>query len=45
MRYGVDRHCADCDAVTIFIPVDGEDWVCTVCDAAVVVPTVHDTAA
>jgi hypothetical protein len=41
MLRGEDRHCRDCDAVTIFLPVaaDGEEaWVCTACDSAVFVP-------
>ena len=38
MLRGEDRPCRDCDAVTIFLPVDGEAWVCTACDGAVLVP-------
>lgn len=42
MLLGQDRHCADCGTVTIFLPVDpvglGDEWVCTACDGAVLVP-------
>lgn len=38
MLHGEDRHCADCGTVTIFLPLEGEDWVCTACDGAVNVP-------
>jgi hypothetical protein len=38
MLRGEDRLCADCGAVTIFLPLGGEDWVCTACDGAVTVP-------
>jgi hypothetical protein len=43
MLRGVDRHCPDCRAVTIFLPVladDGgatDELVCTACDGAVLV--------
>lgn len=46
MLRGVDRHCADCGTVTIFLPLDDpgfEDdgfddaWICTACDGAVVI--------
>jgi hypothetical protein len=36
MLHGETRHCSDCDAATIFLPVDEQGWVCTSCDAAVV---------
>lgn len=41
MLRGVDRHCADCATVTIFLPLEDspgdEAWLCTACDGAVVV--------
>lgn len=46
MLRGVDRHCADCGTVTIFLPLDDtafpdatfeDTWICTACDGAVVV--------
>jgi hypothetical protein len=37
MLHGVDRHCQDCEAVTIFLPVHDDEWVCTACDGAVIV--------
>jgi hypothetical protein len=36
MMWGESRHCGDCDTATIFLPVDEHGWVCTACDAAVV---------
>lgn len=36
MLHGESRHCGDCRSVTIFLPVDEHGWVCTACDAAVV---------
>lgn len=36
MLHGESRHCHDCGTATIFLPVDEQGWVCTVCDAAVV---------
>jgi hypothetical protein len=36
MLRGEDRLCADCGTATIFVPVDEHGWVCTSCDAAVV---------
>jgi hypothetical protein len=44
MLRGETRHCGDCGTATIFVPVDGDGWACTVCDAAVVV-TVQPSAA
>ncbi|HET9498667.1 MAG TPA: hypothetical protein VFO98_00245 [Marmoricola sp.] len=42
MLRGEDRPCADCGTVTVFLPVGDasatEEWVCTACDGAVVVP-------
>ena len=35
MLRGESRHCSDCDAATIFLPVEDHGWVCTACDAAV----------
>lgn len=36
--YGQERHCDDCDAFTIFLPLEDDVWVCTSCDAGIVVP-------
>lgn len=36
MLRGETRHCSDCHAATIFLPVGQFGWVCTSCDAAVV---------
>ncbi|HEX2896375.1 MAG TPA: hypothetical protein VHO29_20395 [Marmoricola sp.] len=36
MLHGESRHCGDCRTVTIFLPVDEHGWICTACDAAVV---------
>ncbi|HET6168295.1 MAG TPA: hypothetical protein VFE07_15800 [Marmoricola sp.] len=36
MLRGESRQCADCGTATIFLPVDEHGWVCTTCDAAVV---------
>jgi hypothetical protein len=36
MLRGETRQCADCATATIFLPVDEHGWVCTTCDAAVV---------
>ena len=36
MLHGESRRCADCATATVFIPVGEHGWVCTVCDAAVV---------
>ena len=36
MLRGEARQCADCGTATIFLPVDEHGWVCTTCDAAVV---------
>jgi hypothetical protein len=33
---GESRHCGDCGTATIFVPVGEFGWVCTACDAAVV---------
>ena len=33
---GESRHCGDCGTATIFLPVGEHGWVCTACDAAVV---------
>jgi hypothetical protein len=42
MLRGQDRHCDDCATVTIFLPVGdvagSDEWVCTACDGAVVIP-------
>jgi hypothetical protein len=40
MLVGEERQCADCRTLTVFVPVDQEDWVCTACDGAVTVPVV-----
>jgi hypothetical protein len=37
MLHGETRHCADCDTSTVFLPVEGQEWVCTACDAAVLI--------
>ena len=36
MLRGEARQCGDCGTTTIFLPVDEHGWVCTSCDAAVV---------
>jgi hypothetical protein len=36
MLHGESRHCGDCRTTTIFLPVGEHGWVCTACDAAVV---------
>jgi hypothetical protein len=36
MLRGETRLCSDCATATIFLPVDEHGWVCTSCDAAVV---------
>ena len=36
MVSGETRRCGDCGTATIFLPVDEHGWVCTACDAAVV---------
>jgi hypothetical protein len=36
MLSGETRHCSDCATATIFLPVDEHGWICTACDAAVV---------
>ena len=36
MLRGETRHCSDCGTSTIFLPVEEHGWVCTACDAAVV---------
>jgi ribosomal protein S27AE len=36
MLHGESRHCGDCGTATIFLPVGEQGWVCTACDAAVV---------
>jgi hypothetical protein len=36
MLRGESRHCSDCDTATIFLPVEDHGWICTSCDAAVV---------
>jgi hypothetical protein len=33
-----DRVCVVCQKVTTFHPVDGDEWVCTACDAALTIP-------
>lgn len=35
---GEERHCPDCGTLTVFWPVDQDDWVCTACDGAMTVP-------
>jgi hypothetical protein len=35
MLRGETRHCGDCDTATVFLPVGEHGWVCTACDAAV----------
>lgn len=32
---GEERHCPDCGTLTVFWPVDDDNWVCTSCDGAV----------
>jgi hypothetical protein len=36
MLRGETRHCSDCGTPTIFLPVEDHGWICTSCDAAVV---------
>jgi hypothetical protein len=36
MLRGETRHCGDCATSTIFVPVGEQGWMCTACDAAVV---------
>jgi hypothetical protein len=36
MLRGESRHCSDCATSTIFLPVEQHGWICTSCDAAVV---------
>jgi hypothetical protein len=36
MLRGETRHCSDCGTATIFLPVEQHGWICTSCDAAVV---------
>ena len=36
MLRGETRHCSDCGTPTIFLPVEDHGWICTACDAAVV---------
>jgi hypothetical protein len=36
MLRGETRHCSDCGTATIFLPVEQQGWICTTCDAAVV---------
>jgi hypothetical protein len=36
MLHGETRHCGECGTSTIFLPVEEHGWVCTSCDAAVV---------
>ena len=44
MLRGEARHCTDCGTSTIFLPVEEHGWVCTACDAAVVLPDIaHQT--
>jgi hypothetical protein len=38
MLHGETRHCADCATETVFLPVEDQAWICTVCDAAVLLP-------
>ncbi|HEX4189737.1 MAG TPA: hypothetical protein VHZ06_01980 [Marmoricola sp.] len=37
MLHGETRHCSDCATATVFLPVEDQGWVCTVCDGAVLV--------
>lgn len=39
MLHGETHHCPDCATTTIFLPVEGAAWVCTTCDAAIVLPS------
>jgi hypothetical protein len=36
MLRGETRHCGDCGTATVFLPVEEHGWICTACDAAVV---------
>ena len=36
MLRGEARHCCDCGTSTIFLPVGEHGWICTSCDAALV---------
>lgn len=42
MLRGESRHCRDCGTSTVFLPVDEHGWICTACDAAVVLPAPDD---
>lgn len=42
MLGGVAAFCADCDDQRIFVPVDGYEFCCTTCDAAVFMLEVVD---
>jgi hypothetical protein len=42
MLWGETRHCGDCGTETVFLPVDEHGWVCTACDAAVVLTSPGD---
>jgi hypothetical protein len=54
MLFGETRHCDDCDTATVFLPVEGltdvlasvqdEVWICTACDAAVLLPALISAA-
>ena len=36
MLRGETRQCSDCGISTVFLPVGEHGWICTSCDAAVV---------
>ncbi|WP_186525942.1 hypothetical protein [Leekyejoonella antrihumi] len=38
MLRGEEHDCADCGTVTIFLPLENDEWVCTACDGAVLLP-------
>jgi len=42
MLRGESRHCGDCGTSTVFLPVEERGWICTACDAAVVLPALAD---
>jgi ribosomal protein L37AE/L43A len=44
MLHGETRQCGDCGTETVFLPVEAGAWVCTACDAAVLL-TPWDAAA
>ncbi len=44
MLRGETRSCADCGTSTVFLPVEADAWVCTACDAAVLLTPARSAA-